>query len=541
MSDIERDLKSMLEQLADDAPIAHAARAEVVKRSMRRRLGIPAGALLAVAVLAGGVLAATGPLTDKQPTPPSASESPTDYDNPGPYTLGDDPSTDKRIEVARGERLGMEWTLYAYRDQDGSLCVGDKWDSGGGEGCGPRPNSHHINPAAAYGGDVPEAFMYGELSYEVARVEVRLEGEDPFDVPVLPDPADFGVNFFVAFIPIQAAGDIVVYASDGEELESTQIMDFDVPGDPDCDEDECTVTPPSDPEPPPNSCLGDKVTIEGTEGPDVLEGTPGFDVIRGLGGDDIIRGLGDSDWICGGEGDDQIFGGPGGDEIWGGPGDDLMDGEEGNDEVAYWFSESGITADLNAGTATGEGDDSLANFERFGGSKLDDFVTGTDDEDQIETFDGDDRISALGGDDYLVGGEGDDQIDGGEGRDYAGFWDTEGAVTVDLNQGTSSGQGEDLLTSIEIVHGTEFDDTLIGSDADESMSGREGSDRISGGGGDDELWGEYPRFTAEQYRKNGPYMKSSDDQIDGGTGNDTIGGGPGTNTCTGGETTQDCV
>jgi hypothetical protein len=39
----------------------------------------------------------------------------------------------------------------------------------------------------------------------------------------------------------------------------------------------------------PSSCLGHAVTVEGTNGPDVLRGTPGPDVISGRGGNDRMR------------------------------------------------------------------------------------------------------------------------------------------------------------------------------------------------------------------------------------------------------------
>ncbi len=45
------------------------------------------------------------------------------------------------------------------------------------------------------------------------------------------------------------------------------------------------------------SCGGERVTIPGTSGNDILTGTAGRDVIHGRGGDDVIRGLGGNDLI----------------------------------------------------------------------------------------------------------------------------------------------------------------------------------------------------------------------------------------------------
>ncbi|MGH2733323.1 MAG: hypothetical protein ACRDJF_12050 [Actinomycetota bacterium] len=65
---------------------------------------------------------------------------------------------------------------------------------------------------------------------------------------------------------------------------------------------------------PAHTCLGENVTIEGTDRPDRLEGTEGADVIDGHGGHDLISGLGGDDKLCGGEDQDVCDGGEGTDE-----------------------------------------------------------------------------------------------------------------------------------------------------------------------------------------------------------------------------------
>jgi hypothetical protein len=75
--------------------------------------------------------------------------------------------------------------------------------------------------------------------------------------------------------------------------------------------------------PPPFQCLGQQVTILGTNGNDTIVGTAGNDVINGLGGNDTITGLGGNDTMCGGAGNDNI--GHATTET----GDDAMDGDDG--------------------------------------------------------------------------------------------------------------------------------------------------------------------------------------------------------------------
>ena len=81
------------------------------------------------------------------------------------------------------------------------------------------------------------------------------------------------------------------------------------------------------------SCLGEHVTIVGTEGKDVLVGTKGDDVIAGLGGKDKLKGKGGNDLLCGGAGKDTLKGGGGADVLKGGSGSDLCLGGPGSDRM----------------------------------------------------------------------------------------------------------------------------------------------------------------------------------------------------------------
>ncbi|KRF36838.1 calcium-binding protein [Nocardioides sp. Soil805] len=216
------------------------------------------------------------------------------------------------------------------------------------------------------------------------------------------------------------------------------------------------------------TCDGRTPTIVGTEGADTLTGTSGDDVIAGLGGRDVISGGAGDDVVCGnagpddisgGEGDDRLYGGtngrlnvfesepePAGDVVVPGPGDDLVDlgvntvlradGWNPPDTLDYGRAAAGVTVDLVAGTATGEGTDTVVVAQpqpRIGyvvellGSPYSDHLLGTESADQLVGNGGGDRIEARGGDDLVLnawdayspapGEPADDVFDGGAGDD----------------------------------------------------------------------------------------------------------------------------
>jgi Ca2+-binding RTX toxin-like protein len=263
-------------------------------------------------------------------------------------------------------------------------------------------------------------------------------------------------------------------------------------------------------------CLGTRATIVGTARADLIRGTARADVIAGLGGGDVIKGLGGGDSICGGNGSDKLIGGDRGDALageagndalsggggsdffFGGPGNDAFNGGAGIDDTAdYFFAPSGVQADLAAGTATGEGTDTLTGIEDLEGSRFDDTLTG--DPNWNFFFPGD-------GNDIVVGG--------GDTRDLVNFFFSPNAVVVDLTAGTATGEGTDTLTGIGQVFGSRHDDMITGDVNANSLYGGPGTDTISGAAGDDKL--------------------------DGGDGTDTLDGGDGTDTCTSGETVTTC-
>ncbi len=117
-----------------------------------------------------------------------------------------------------------------------------------------------------------------------------------------------------------------------------------------------------------------------------ITGTPGNDTLNGTGGDDVLCGLGGNDTLDGGGGDDVLLGGPGSDTLRGGAG---------RDTASFESSTAPVTVDLTAGTASGEGGDTLSDVEGVIGSPQADSITG---DAGANTLDGG------GGDDTIMGG-----------------------------------------------------------------------------------------------------------------------------------------
>lgn len=242
-------------------------------------------------------------------------------------------------------------------------------------------------------------------------------------------------------------------------------------------------------------CGGERATIVGTSGPDVLLGTTGHDVIVGLAGNDYLNGRGGDDLLCGGDGGDRVNGGPGDDQLWGGrgvvrpdsdygppdklnggPDDDIMvAGARERSQIAttisYDMSTQPVVADLGAGTVTGWGTDLIVGGDldhpiEFTGSRYDDQVTGTEHFDVVRAGAGDDTLVGLGSRDYLYGGEGSDELQGGAGGDV-------------LKAGTGS----------DLVHGGDDRDLIYAGDRHpDRLFGDAGSDQIEVEVGDSPDW-----------------------------------------------------
>ena len=212
--------------------------------------------------------------------------------------------------------------------------------------------------------------------------------------------------------------------------------------------------------------------------------------------------------------------------------------------LAYLDASGPITADLGAGSASGDGADTFTNVEQVYGSDFDDTLsigtyvsaffypalignggddtlTGGPGNDTLSGVAGDDTIAGAAGDDFLVLGSGSDTVDGGPGaNDVVSFWDAAGPIQVDFGAGTATGDGLDAFTNVERVEGGDFDDTLVaGTSFAAQLGGAGGNDTVTGGAGNDILFGNAGDDLIS--------VAGGDDLLAPGAGTDTVDGGSG--------------
>jgi len=157
----------------------------------------------------------------------------------------------------------------------------------------------------------------------------------------------------------------------------------------------------------------------GSRGNDVLLGDGHDNIIAGTEGSDVLQGRGGADRLVGDVGNDQVDGGDGNDVLLGDAGDDVLAGGAGaNDEISFRRSATGVDADLERGSASGEGFDRIAGVETISGSDFADRLAGNALANSLLGNAGDDSLDGRAGPDFLNGGAGTDNATGGPGEDY---------------------------------------------------------------------------------------------------------------------------
>lgn len=228
------------------------------------------------------------------------------------------------------------------------------------------------------------------------------------------------------------------------------------------------------------------------------------------------------DTITGGTGNNTIYAGGGNDLIIGGAGNDSINGGDGRDTVTYAASAAAIVVNLAAGTGTA-GDalgDSFINVENIIGTGYNDSITGNSEANLLVGGAGDDTLIGGDGDDTIEGGAGSDVIDGGNGIDTITYANSTAFVSIDLAASNHwSGEASwDVITNVENVIGSAYDDWIVGNSVANILTGGLGKDTLSGGDGNDTLDG-----------------GAGDDQLVGGAGNDLLIGGAGSDYLDGGD------
>lgn len=242
--------------------------------------------------------------------------------------------------------------------------------------------------------------------------------------------------------------------------------------------------------------------------------------ITGGAGNDHLAGSDGDDQVAGGAGDDTIEGSLGADEIDGGDGADTLElfGSVSDFQFRYEGSElvitnvTGIYGEIRATSveyidfiSSGQIYNTQGDLFGYIGTEANDFligsavannmiglggadsISGGGGEDFIDGGAGDDILDGGSGDDLLRGGAGADQILGGAGIDTADYSSSSEAVQVALAGSTNGGDAAgDLLTSIENLTGSSYDDTLEGNAGNNVLTGGYGNDLLVGGDGVDQ-------------------------------------------------------
>jgi Ca2+-binding RTX toxin-like protein len=200
----------------------------------------------------------------------------------------------------------------------------------------------------------------------------------------------------------------------------------------------------------------------GNAGDNVITGGAGADVLMGLDGNDILRG------------------GAGLNVLHGGAGDDVYVVETATDQLIE-LSGGGIDTVLTGLSSYTLASPNVENLTYSGTGAF----TGTGDA-------GANVITGGAGDDVLAGRGGNDTLIGGDGIDTASYADAAGAVDVRLNGRVALRDGDggtDILSGIENLIGSAFDDLLVGDAGANILRGGLGRDILLGMDGDDVLDG----------------------------------------------------
>jgi Ca2+-binding RTX toxin-like protein len=175
---------------------------------------------------------------------------------------------------------------------------------------------------------------------------------------------------------------------------------------------------------------------------------------------------------------DRLYGSDDDDVFVDSKGEDWFYGYGGNDTVSYQGSTKAVSIDLSLGYQVGTGDENNDYFTAI------ENVIGTGQNDTIK---------GSTTDNVLEGGAGADKLDGISGSDTASYANAGKGVNVDLGKATQSDSGTDadgdVLTNIDNLTGSSWNDTLTGDKNANVLSGGLGNDLLQGLGGADKFVG----------------------------------------------------
>ncbi|WP_417513235.1 beta strand repeat-containing protein [Minwuia sp.] len=221
----------------------------------------------------------------------------------------------------------------------------------------------------------------------------------------------------------------------------------------------------------------------------------GFDNITGDVNNNLLIGRGGVDSLNGGAGDDTLAVDIETDNtvttdfFVSSSGNDTFDFDHaGGTFVVLEYTAESSAVQFNVGNTTGTviksagGTDQLINVDQLDGTiaGLQTRGSGFDDTIVVDLIDQNEFVS-------LVGMGGNDTITGGGGFDRIAYFNSPGAVNVNIATGIALDGfgGTDTFSAIDEVQGSNFSDTLTGGAGDDRFIGRGGDDTIDGAGGRD--------------------------------------------------------
>jgi Ca2+-binding RTX toxin-like protein len=262
--------------------------------------------------------------------------------------------------------------------------------------------------------------------------------------------------------------------------------------------------------------LGQSATVTMGTGQEISTGTRfgGVEAVQGSSLADFIQGDAGNNWLGGGEDDDDIDGAEGSDTVDGGGGDDNLIGGPGFDTVTYALATNGVVVNLATSRATGQGNDTISEFEMVMGSAFADTLTG----DASDNW-------------FAINTGGADVVQGGLGFDVLHFVNFSSAIGLSMATGREAVTGV-TFSGIEGVCGSRFGDNIAGVDGMNTwLRGHDGNDTIvagnatdtvNGGAGDDSLDGGAGFDVASFANATGSVNANLATQTATGDGNDTL-------------------
>ena len=132
-------------------------------------------------------------------------------------------------------------------------------------------------------------------------------------------------------------------------------------------------------------------------------------------------------------------------------------------------------------------------IENATGGSGDDTIRGNHGNNLLIGNGGNDRIFGFDGDDTFISGAGDDYFAGGNGIDTVSYANAAAGIFIDRELAGSvnnvAGIGNDGLVEIEVIIGTAFNDSFLGTNLGQRFEGGAGDDILNGQGGADILVG----------------------------------------------------